>query len=72
MLLYNVMFALIPQVNWVAHVGGLLGGFLLGYILLRSPRRNAPQPAWRLAALVALLTATALFGYLTIIHIPLS
>jgi len=69
-LLYNVAFAFIPQVNWLAHLGGMIGGFLLGLIITRSPLRASPLPKWSGIATAALLFVTALFGYYVVMHIP--
>jgi len=33
----------LPNIDWHAHVGGLLGGALAAVILRAYPRRRAPQ-----------------------------
>ena len=66
----NVVFFFVPYVNGSAHVGGLIGGFLLGLIISRSPTRpKAPSHvAWSVAAM--LLALTTLFGVYAIQTIP--
>ncbi|HEX2948407.1 MAG TPA: rhomboid family intramembrane serine protease [Armatimonadota bacterium] len=36
-LFYNLIFSLIPGIDWAAHLGGLIGGFLIGYVLAIPP-----------------------------------
>lgn len=70
-LLMNAVFVLLPQINWLAHVGGLVGGFLLGMLIIRSPfRETEDTPKWTGIAVAALLLATVLFGLYAIGHIP--
>jgi membrane associated rhomboid family serine protease len=69
-LMLNVVFLFVPFVNGSAHVGGLIGGFLLGLVISRSPTRpKAPSHlAWSVAAM--LLALTTLFGTYAIQTIP--
>ena len=69
-LMINVVFFFVPFVNGSAHVGGLIGGFLLGLVVSRSPTRPKAlsRQAWAAAAL--LLGATAVFGSYAIRTIP--
>jgi hypothetical protein len=60
----------VPYVNGSAHVGGLIGGFLLGLVISRSPTRPKAlsRPAW--AAVALLLAATTVFGSYAVRTIP--
>jgi len=63
-LLINGAISLLPGISLAGHAGGLLGGMLIGLIILRSPVRRNPLPAWAWPALAALVIATvALAGY---------
>ena len=69
-LLINVMVSFVPQVAVSAHVGGLIGGFLLGLAISRSPTRpKAPSHAASAAAAI-LLGATVAFGSYAVGTIP--
>jgi hypothetical protein len=63
--LYILAFGLIPQFatdNW-AHIGGLVGGFAIGYVAGTPVRSNAPREGlWRvLAAVCVMLTLWSFF-----------
>ncbi len=46
-LAYSVLLAsLVPDIDWLSHLGGLLGGFALAMILLRSPIPHSARPRW--------------------------
>jgi len=67
---YSVLIALlVPGIDWIAHLGGLIGGFVIALILLRSPIRDSPRPRWSAVALAILLGATALLAVLTAMRI---
>lgn len=68
----NILISFAPSINWAAHLGGLVGGFLMGLILTRPPFRSARVQAWEWAALLALLLAAVAFGAWTIGRIPLA
>ncbi|MHB9132681.1 MAG: rhomboid family intramembrane serine protease [Armatimonadota bacterium] len=70
-LFLNVIISLLPGISLAAHAGGLLGGFLLGLIITRSPVRNTPFPQWGYPALAALVLATMAFAVLVVARIPL-
>ena len=61
-LFYNAIFLLVPVVDGAAHVGGLVGGFLMGLALARSPKAKAAPPRWALAVAGLLLGATIAFA----------
>lgn len=67
----NVVISLLPGISWMAHLGGLLGGFLLTLLIAREPFSRQPlsTPAW--LGVLALLTATALAGVWVVMQIPL-
>lgn len=69
-LVYNAVFLLLPAVDGAAHVGGLIGGFLLGLAVLRSPVRRSALPAWGWAAAALLAAATVAFGAAAVARIP--
>ena len=51
-LIYNILFSFLPGIDFAAHFGGLLGGFLLGLLISVSPfsapgRRAGRAPAVR-------------------------
>ena len=64
-LLYNALFffALGSVMDNAAHVGGLVGGFVMSLLLARSPRgRNRPsRAAWAGAAVVTAATLAAIY-----------
>ncbi len=69
-LCYSALIAwLVHGIDWLAHLGGFVGGFAMAMILLRSPIQDPPQPHWNGKALLALLLATALFAVLAIMRI---
>jgi membrane associated rhomboid family serine protease len=68
----NFIISLMPGISMAAHFGGLVGGFLIGLIITRSPVKREAFPSWCYAALLVLLAATAYFGAYVIQHIPLN
>ncbi len=55
---------LVPGVSWQAHVGGLIVGGLVGFILLRTRRRQQRvRQAWLLVAVFAALVAIVLLRF---------
>lgn len=54
----NAVFLLVPAIDGAAHVGGLIGGFLMALALLRTPRADARPGPWALGAAGVLLAAT--------------
>lgn len=69
-LFYNVVFFLIPNINGSAHVGGLIGGFLLALVIATSPTRRQSISMAAMIVLTALLSVTAAFGSYAIKTIP--
>jgi len=63
----NLVFSFIlPGVSWQAHVGGLVGGFLVGYIYsITRARSEKNKQAILLAALVAVLVVVTVVGALS-------
>ena len=45
LLLLNIVFSFVPGVNWHAHAGGFLGGFIAALALQALPRRQV-QKGW--------------------------
>jgi membrane associated rhomboid family serine protease len=69
-LMINVVFFFVPYVNGSAHVGGLIGGFLLGLVISRSPTRPKALSHQALTAAALLLAATTVFGSYAVRTIP--
>jgi len=65
-LLINGLISLMPGVSLAGHAGGLLGGLLIGLVIMRSPVRRNPLPAWAWVALIALLAATGTLAHYVI------
>lgn len=65
-LCYSALIALEPGIDWVAHLGGLLGGFVIALLLLRSPLQDSPRSRWNGLALAALLAVTVLLAVLLV------
>lgn len=53
-ILYNVIFTAMPDVDASAHVGGLIGGFLMGLIVAR-PLGSKARPSIATVAMAAIL-----------------
>lgn len=62
-LLINVVISFMPGISLAGHAGGLAGGALLGLLILRSPVRRNPLPAWAWPALAVLLAGTAALAW---------
>ena len=70
MLFYNALFLLVPVIDAAAHVGGFLGGLLMGLVLSRNPQvPRRPGPGAVLAAL-CLVAATAAFTVWAVRRVP--
>jgi len=67
-LLINAVISFMPGISLAGHAGGLAGGVLLGLIVLRSPVRRNPLPAWAWPALAALAVGTAALAWWMIGH----
>ena len=53
----NVVFTFVfPNISWAGHLGGLVGGFVLGALIVYAPRRHrTPLQVAGVAAVLALL-----------------
>ena len=63
-LVWILIFSLLPRVDMAAHVGGLVGGFLVAWIAGAGERRYASpwtERLWRLAAVFCLVLTGASF-----------
>jgi membrane associated rhomboid family serine protease len=62
LLAINLIFTFSPGFNiaWQAHIGGLIGGVLVGYAMVHAPRerRNLTQYGVSALILVAVVVAT--------------
>ncbi|MHB0935871.1 MAG: rhomboid family intramembrane serine protease [Armatimonadota bacterium] len=67
-LLINGVISFMPGISLAGHAGGLVGGMLIGLVILRSPVRRNPLPAWAWPALAALLAGTAVLTWWMIGH----
>jgi rhomboid protease GluP len=55
-LIYLLIFSLLPGVDMAAHIGGLVGGFGVGYVAGRPENYGAPiEKFWKAAAAVAIV-----------------
>jgi rhomboid protease GluP len=55
-LVYLLIFSLLPGVDMAAHIGGLAGGFGLGYVAGRPEYEQAPvERVWQIAAALSVL-----------------
>lgn len=72
-LVINLIISFLPGINGAAHIGGLLGGFVLGLLIGRPPHRDAATPLSTgvVLAIIVLLAVTAHFGMYAIGRIPL-
>ncbi|MDX6302650.1 MAG: hypothetical protein QOF53_3864 [Nocardioidaceae bacterium] len=59
-----VITVVIPRVSWQGHLGGLVGGILLGAAVAYAPRRN--RVAWQAAGIGAVVVLVALATVLRI------
>ncbi|HZS52582.1 MAG TPA: rhomboid family intramembrane serine protease [Bryobacterales bacterium] len=58
---YGLLFSLIPGIDIAAHVGGLISGFVLGYVAGVPGPNRAIEWCWKAAAVVAVLIVGASF-----------
>ncbi|MCF0112095.1 MAG: rhomboid family intramembrane serine protease [Erysipelotrichaceae bacterium] len=56
----NMMISMMPDVSWLAHLGGLIAGVFLSMILSKEEKMKP----WRKHCLIALLALCAALGYL--------
>jgi len=70
LLVYNAVFLVAPGIDGAAHVGGLVGGLLMGLAVARSPAAPARPGLFSLVAAVALLAALAIAADYAIRHVP--
>jgi membrane associated rhomboid family serine protease len=59
-----VITALVPGISWQGHLGGLIGGALLGAVVAYAPRRN--RAAWQAAGAAAV---AVLVGLATVLRV---
>lgn len=71
-LILNAQFMLVPGIDWMAHLGGLAGGFAIGMVLSRSPVRPAWPALWTWPALAALVLGACIFAHHAVARIPAS
>jgi len=69
-LFYNALFLFAPAIDGAAHVGGLVGGFLIAMALARPPKSPSAPGAMALAAAAALIGATAALGVWAVRRVP--
>jgi rhomboid protease GluP len=61
-LVYLLLFSLLPQVDMAAHIGGLIGGFGVGYLAGRPQHPGAMvERLWQVAAGLAVVITLASF-----------
>ena len=58
LIVLNLAISFVPGISWAAHIGGLIGGAVTGWIMFDLERRGSP--AW-----IALTIAAGLFVVLT-------
>jgi rhomboid protease GluP len=66
----NAFISLLPGINWMAHAGGLLGGFVITWLIANPPGHAEPLAPTRRLALAALLVATLLLAGTVIGGLP--
>jgi len=60
--IYGLMFSFLPGIDIWAHIGGLIGGFAIGYVA-GEPREGAPvEKLWRVAAWFAIVITLGSFA----------
>jgi rhomboid protease GluP len=60
--IYGLIFSFLPFVDIYAHLGGIVGGFALGYVAVPGRRSMAVDRFWQVAAVVAVaITGWAFF-----------
>jgi rhomboid protease GluP len=59
---YGLVLSLIPGTDWAAHIGGLAGGFLIGFLTGTPTTSTATERIWQVAAGIAVaITGLAFF-----------
>lgn len=68
---YGLVFSFLPSIDIFAHIGGLAGGFVLGYVA-GTPRLTGPlERVWQVVAGIALaITGYAFFEMFTFLMRP--
>ncbi len=66
----NVLISFLPIVDGAAHFGGLLGGFALGWIIIRQPFSDERLSPRAQELMWTLLAVTGVIGFYIIRHIP--
>jgi membrane associated rhomboid family serine protease len=69
-LAYNLIFAFLPGLDLAAHLGGLVGGLLLGLALSRAPLSKTRLRRAAIAAAVAVVLLTGAAGAWVIDNLP--
>jgi rhomboid protease GluP len=60
--IYGLVLSLIPGTDWAAHLGGLAGGFVVGFIAGTPGYSAALERVWQIAAVVVVaITGLAFF-----------
>jgi len=63
---YGLVLSLIPGTDWAAHLGGLAGGFLIGFIAGTPGFSAITERIWQIAAAITLaITGLAFFDMVT-------
>lgn len=61
-LIYGLLFSFLPGIDMAAHVGGLIGGFGVGYLAGDTRREGSPtETLWRVASWFCLLITAVCF-----------
>ena len=61
-LVYGLLFSLLPGIDMAAHVGGLVGGFAVGYLAGEPRYEGSPtEKMWRIASWVCILITVVSF-----------
>ncbi|HYW48632.1 MAG TPA: rhomboid family intramembrane serine protease [Bryobacteraceae bacterium] len=72
-LVWGLLFSLMPGIDMMAHIGGLAGGFAVGYIAGEPRREGSPgEMLWRVLSWVCILLTVVSFlkMYLWLTHTP--
>ncbi len=62
--IYGLVLSLIPGTDWAAHVGGLAGGFVIGFITGTPGRSAVVERIWQVGAGLALAITGVAFFYM--------
>jgi rhomboid protease GluP len=64
--IYGLVLSLIPGTDWAAHIGGLVGGFLIGLVTGTPGLSATTERIWQIAAAITLaITGLAFFDMFT-------